>query len=208
MENEEKRNKKIAIIIGIITLIVFCVGITYAYFTARVRGNEEASTTRVTVGKLIIDFETTDRINNTNGQLIRTEDSTLTNEEKELRKQTADHTSFTVKHNVESKNSADYMLSLTELEISENLKNADFKWELVKVENPGDLSGQIITSGDFSTVGNSTTLNLTNDNYIRLEKNQIDNYVFRIWLEETDEDQSNLSEGSFTAKVALVSRSV
>jgi len=187
-ENKVNKNK-VSVIVAIITVVIFCVGITYAYFTATVTGNEDAKSTRVTSGKLIIDFETTEYINNLTGELIK--DS--------QKEDLADYSNFTVKHNVESKNKADYTLSLTDIEISDNLKSADFKWELVK-------NNTVINSGDFSSIGNSTSLNLTLDMQ-RLEVNQTDNYTFRIWLSETNVDQSNLYNGTFSAKIALVARS-
>ena len=157
----EKTNKKLPVIIAAVTIVVFCIGIAYAYFTARISGNDTVSSATVTVGKLMIDFDTTEYISNQYGELIQ--DS-------------------------EKESKAD-----------DNLKSSDFKWELVKNDT-------VLSSGNFSDIGTSTTLNLT-PNYQRLEVNNTDKYIFRIWLSETDVDQSSLYNGTFSAKISLIAKS-
>ena len=185
----EKTNKKLPVIIAAVTIVVYCIGIAYAYFTARISGNDTASSATVTVGKLMIDFDTTEYISNQYGELIQ-------DSEKESK---ADANKFSVKHSVDSNIKADYTLSLTDIRISDNLKSSDFKWELVKNDT-------VLSSGNFSDIGTSTTLNLT-PNYQRLEVNNTDKYIFRIWLSETDVDQSSLYNGTFSAKISLIAKS-
>ena len=56
------KNKKILMIISIITLISFIIGFSYAYFTTNVIGNDTASSNITTSGSLRLTYNGTDYI--------------------------------------------------------------------------------------------------------------------------------------------------
>lgn len=183
--NQERQSKILSVILAIAIIVVCVLGVTYAYFTARIKGNEDAKETKVTTGTLDIIFETSQYIKNTNAMLIK-------DSERETK---ADYTEFTVKHNKNTDVEGVYHIYLTEIAISDNFKSADVKWELVK-------NGTSLQQGDFSTIGNATTMQLTSD-VQTLPYEKEDTYVFRIWLSETEEDQLHLTEGTITGRIMV-----
>ena len=183
---KNKRNNTIKIVLFILTLIILGFGMTYAYFTATVRGNEEASLAEFSAGGIVIDFDTSAYINSENIELISDEDKETSSEQNK----------FTVSLKTSTSKSVTYLLSLNNITITDNLKSADFKWELLR-------NGSIINSGDFSEIGTATTMKLTST-AVTMTYNQQDSYIFRIWLSNTDQDQSNLYNGEFSAKISLV----
>ena len=87
-----------------------------------------------------------------------------------------------------------YDLSLSELTISSSLQVENFKWQLVK-------DNQIINSGNFNGV-NFNGINLATDLIIGVNKTH--EYELRIWLQETEYNQSNLKNGIFSGKITLI----
>ena len=185
MENKNKKSNTILFISLIVISIVVILGVTFAYFTAIVAGNDDASSVNVQTGYLAIDFETSEYIDNFRGELI-SDDNRATD---------ADFSRFTVRHKSNSTHAATYILSLTDIEISNNLKSADFKWELLK-------NNETINSGNFYSIGNQTKITITPEAQI-LDVSDVDSYIFRIWLSETSEDQSSLYSGTFQGKIEL-----
>ena len=59
---EVMKNKKTAVIIAVITLLSFVIGISYAYFTTIVIGNDTASSNITTSGSLKLTYNGTDFI--------------------------------------------------------------------------------------------------------------------------------------------------
>ena len=168
----------------IIIIVSVAFTISYAYLKANVTGNDPATFTNVSSGKLDITFATSAYINNNNLLLISDSDVATK----------ADQTSFTI-DNTKSNISGIYKLSLTELSISNNLKSNDFKWELLKNDT-------IINSGNFSTAVTGTDFILTSSNQT-ITPGTTDSYKLRIWLSETTSDQISLTNGSFSAKVKM-----
>lgn len=172
------------VIVFILLLITFCG--TYAYFSANLIEGENIKKSVVQSGILSTTFETGEYINNTEGQLID-EDQVPT---------LADFTSFSVYHNDESTTNALYNVSLTDITISENLINKDFKWELIN-------NKVIISQGDFSNISSESDY-LLNTTPINLPNGNTDDLVLRIWLQNDDNrNQNNLLNGSFEAKVKI-----
>lgn len=171
----------------VLTIAALIVGLTYAYFTANIRGNEEASTTNLKARQLVIDFETSEYIQNTSAELIAASDISSK----------ADFSKFSVSNN-STGGTASYTLRLENIEISDNFKSADFKWRLEK-------NGSIISTGNFSNIGNKTSIDIGTADILA---GSTDSYVFRIWLEETAVDQSQLYNGSFSGKIALEAKSL
>ena len=182
------KNKKftyIKIISVVLIIIIFIVGTTYAYFVPIIEGNDTASAVNVIAGNLELDFETTEYISNDSGELVKEEN--IPSE--------ADANNFKVVHTASSNVPAVYDLYLQDINISSNLKSPDFQWQLLK-------DNHVINSGDFSTIEDNTNLKITLEEQT-LQVGHEDNYTFRIWLLETDEDQSSLYSGTFSAKIGL-----
>ena len=184
-KTENNKNRVLVPLIIIITVVMFLVSASFAYFTTRVVGNDDASTVNVQTGYLAIDFDTSEYISNRAGELIQDNQ----------REQLADYTSFTVKHKANSTHRATYLLTLTDIEISDNLKSQDFKWELVK-------NNTVINSGNFYSIGNQSTITITPD-IQTLNVSDTDSYIFRVWLSETEVDQSSLYSGTFQGRIAI-----
>lgn len=182
---EEKKSKMLTVAMIISLIIVAALGVTYAYFTTTIKGNEDAKSTKVTTGTLDILFESSQYIKNTNAMLIL-------DSERETK---ADYTAFTIKHNHTSTINAKYQIYLTELEISDNFKDEDVKWEILK-------NDELLHSGNFATIGNATTMVLTEDVHT-LGLDDTDSYVFRIWLSEDGTDQLNLTNGSIKGRIMV-----
>ncbi len=87
-----------------------------------------------------------------------------------------------------------YNLSLSDLTISSNLRVSDFKWQLLR----GDTT---ISNGTFKGI-TENNMNLAKN--LQIDKNTIDDFELRIWLEKTDNDQQKLLNGTFSAKLLLV----
>ena len=187
--------KSVLIYIGIALLLIsLSFGISYAFFTVLVSGNEDAKHTKVTTGTLSVDFTMTNRINNSNIMLIQDSERTTK----------AESVPFTVANNGNVAGS--YIVYLSDLTISNNLLSEDFKWELVK-------NNTITYSGDFTSAVSGTLFPLTSTTQLdgslspvaqNIAVNGSDSYVLRIWLSETEADQTSLLGGTFSAKVDVV----
>ena len=186
-------NKKTIIIyISVaLALVIVAFGLTYAYFSANVKNNDQAEETEILSGNLDIEFQTSQWINNTNMMLVNDENKD-TEAEKAI---------FTVKNigNVKS----NYELYLTDIEISDNFKNSRyFKWELVITD--GATNQNTTYTGNFSGVNNGR-LKLTPSAKTINVGNNIDNCVLKVWLSNDPENnQLDLFNGNFQGRVELV----
>ena len=183
MEKDEKKKKIILAIVGILVLIVGIVGLTYAYFIAR--GQSEDIT--VTSKNLKIVFEdNTPVINATDIEPIEEKDI-LTNATKKT---------FSISKESASGKDLYVRLDMTDLVISDNFKDFDFKWALYQGTNK-------ITTGTFvPTLDGSTSINMATN--ILLNSTTPIEYNLYIWINETGLDQSNLMDGRLTGKITAV----
>ena len=185
MENKRKRNITIASI-AIIILLVVAIGSSFAYFLSQ-RETEEFT---VQSGNLSIDFSTTSTISLTN-TIPLAEDEYLTE---------GSVNTFTVKNSASSTVDAYARMDITDITISDNLKDYDFKWALYE----GDTK---LTTGSFVTLkdgGNS--INIANN--LSFPRNgSAKTYKLYVWLNETEADQSNLFNGTFSGKVTVTGQS-
>ena len=179
-------NKRNLVLYFSITIILISVAfaVSYAFFNANILGNDKVTTTNVTTGTLTIDFATSAYINNTNLFLIS--DSDIETK--------ADATKFSIS-NTNGNVTGKYTISLTDLTISDNLKSADFKWQLLK-------NNTALATGNFTNATTGTEYSLTTSNQ-SISVNQTDSYILRIWLSETQQDQLSLTNGTFSAKVKM-----
>ena len=195
-KNEKLIDKKSVTLYVLVALFLVSIsfGVSYAYFTASVTGNDTAKQTKVTAGTLGVSFDVTDKITNNNIMLIKDAD----------RATKAESLTFSVANN--GNLAGQYLIYLTDLSISNNLKSADFKWELIK-------NGTTTYSGNFTTATNGVLFPLTSVTEAgsltpanqQIAVGSTDNYVLRVWLSETQEDQTSLLGGTFSGKVKMIS---
>lgn len=182
-KKESKLNYKLLIMIAVIVPIIL--GISYAYFLAKVSGDNTVIDGNAT-NKFEIDLITNDGgyINATDLLPISAEDSTSK----------ATKGIFSVKTG-DNDYKINYSLSLTNIEISDNLKaSEDLKWELWDTDTKVKLS-----NGTFK---DATSPLLLKDNII-INKNKTNNYEIRIYVLETNTNQLELLNGTLSAKVTM-----
>ena len=169
------------------SLFVLSFSASYSYFTVTPNNasSAEERTTNVTTDYLDVNFITSSYINNTNMLLTKHENIA----------QQAEKTTFTISKKTGVTYTIKYNIYLTELTISDNMKTEDFKWELLQ-------NGSPVYDGTFKSAKTGEILMLTDEPLV-LSDAASANYELRIWLEETDKDQSELFNGSVSAKVGI-----
>lgn len=183
---EKKFKFPMRLCIFALSLFVLSFSVSYSFFTTVPQiNNPENATTHVATDYLDFDFGTTEYINNTDIKLIKP--ANVATE--------ADKTIFNVARKAGSKFEIKYNIYLTDLTISDNLKSADFKWDLLQ-------NGTSVYSGNFSTAESNEIFMLTAEPLLT-NNDTSKSYELRIWLEETDKDQIGLLDGSFSAKVGI-----
>lgn len=183
MENKDRRNLYYKLLISIAVLIPVLMGISYAFFFANIRGeatNIEA--TAVNNFDLNLVTENGGYISATN--IVPIPDSDI------------DAYASVGTFKVVAGDNAypiNYSISLTDITITNGLKNADFKWKLLR--NNIELA-----TGSFE---NYTSGDLTLKTDFLIEPNTIDDYKILIWIKETTADQSGVLNQSFKGKVKI-----
>lgn len=187
MEKTKHKFNPIKLIVLCISLLVLSFSLSYAYFTVGVNYTSTAEERKQTVNTatLDIDFITSEYINNNSIQLIKAEEVETLSEKSIFNIKNIDGATYDSKYNI----------SLKELTISDNFKSQDFKWSLVK-------NNEEIATGNFSSANSGEDILLTSSPIVLLS-NETHNYELRIWLQETDLDQSSLYDGIFQAKVSI-----
>lgn len=174
-----------------ITLIIATVtfALSRAYYLAKITVADKINATTVKNANLDIEFLTSQYINDANLMLIKDSE----------RQVSAPYTSFSVTSKYTSTITTNYTLYLTDFTISDNFVSSDFKWELAQKNDSGETQ---IATGSFAdaTSGKDYTLTTTD---ITISPQDTHQYIFRIWLSYTDNDQANLLNGSFSGKMAL-----
>lgn len=182
-KKESKLNYKFLIMIAVIVPIIL--GVSYAYFLARVSGDNTIIDGNAT-NKFDIDLITTDNgYINASDMLPISETASADKAAKGI---------FSVKTG-SNDYKINYSLSLTDITLSDNLKSSnDLKWELWSSDTNTKIS-----SGTFKNA--SSTLLLKNN--IIINKNQTNNYELRIYVLETNTNQLELLDGTLSAKVTM-----
>lgn len=86
-------------------------------------------------------------------------------------------------------------ISLKDIAMSQELKNNNYKYELLQ-------DGNIVSSGDFSNIGSDTNLNLMPMTILTPKTYPITyNYELYIWLSDDGSNQNNLMNKVFSAKI-------
>ena len=110
----------------------------------------------------------------------------------------ANKNSFTV---TLGENLTDYetglQIILNNIEIAEELKIKNYKYELLE-------NKKVISNGDFSTIGDTNSIELLPMTIMK-PNNYPYTYVYElyIWLSETEENQNNLMNKKFGAKIDI-----
>lgn len=182
-KKESKLNYKFLIMIAVIVPIILSV--SYAYFLARVSGDNTIIDGNAT-NKFDIDLITTDNgYINASDMLPISEIASADKAAKGI---------FSVKTG-SNDYKINYSLSLTDITLSDNLKSSDdLKWELWSSDTNTKIS-----SGTFKNA--SSTLLLKNN--IIINKNQTNNYELRIYVLETNTNQLELLDGTLSVKVTM-----
>ncbi len=177
---KENNKKKISILIGAIALVlVLIVGITYAYLSA----NNKTPDNSVKAGTLLISYED-DNLNS-----IRLNDITPIYD-KDI-KEKASKISFQVNNTGTAKAYVD--INITDISLPKELADLEFKWALYS----GD---EKINNGNFRNVLDNKLL-LTNNEEIESTKNK--SYDLYIWISESELDQSDMMNKTFTGKITI-----
>ena len=189
MNNNETVKHVILYISITLLLITVTFSASRAYYLARITVTDKINDTSITNANLDIDFLTSQYINEPKLMLINDSD----------RVASAPYTSFAITSKSTSTISADYTLYLTDFTISDNFVSNDFKWELVRKNDSGETQ---VATGNFANAVTGEDYTLTTAS-ITIAPQDTHQYIFRIWLSYTDNDQANLLNGSFSGKIAL-----
>lgn len=188
------RGNKILVwsIVLVVLLIIMAVSITYAYFSRNMTQTGDDTETKITAGKLDVDFITTAYISNKDAKLIND------NEAHSL----ADRSSFSVTRSADNTvEKVYYTLKLTEIDITDNLKSEYVKWRLYDTDVISAAT-EPLSFGDFTTItDNALDLYPTK---ISLAKEVTHNFVLLVWLSnDENKNQTELLKGSLNAKVEV-----
>ena len=180
--------KKMIILLSVTVSIMFglLLGMSYAWYAySNAESNIKASTKKDVP---MVVFAQTEYISSTQNMPIYDED----------RYSYANKNSFTI---TLGENLKEYEtgieIVLNEINIAEELKIDNYKYELLQ-------NKKVISSGDFSTIGESTSIKLqpmtmmTPENYPYTYA-----YELYIWLSEDETNQNNLMDKVFGAKIDI-----
>lgn len=176
----ENKKKKISIIItSVIMVALLAISITYALFSARSTSTEQ-SVQAGTVRVVYTDNLDSVTINN----IAPIYDSDIMTD--------ANKFSFNVENTGATTAYVD--ISLTNIVMDTELSNLEFKWALYSGSDE-------VSNGNFRNVSNNEQLLTKN---IELAPSQDKYYQLYIWISESDLDQSNLMNKSFSAKITVM----
>lgn len=181
-----KKNKSVAyrILVLLAILIPVILGLSYAYFLTQIYGNNTNISGGIT-STFVFDLQT-----DNDGYINATDLVPISTDEIETLSNVGE---FSVIAGNNS-NKVIYSISLVNISISNNLKSEDFKWSL---ECTNDNSKS--SSGNFANVSGISKILLSD---LEIESNSTDNYILRLYIEDTGENQISMINGTFSAKVA------
>ena len=200
ISNEKNKFPKRNIILYLsIIVIIICVGFktSYAFYTAVVTNSKNPSATVVRSGELEMKFtNNTKYLNVTNLTLMSASDAAS---------DPNNYSSFSISNT--GSVTGKYKLYLSNYTITENLVNQDFKWKLTV--NGTVYSGTFYDLFNGKTVVSGVITSSSDDvllvpNYITLAANGSHNCEFRVWIQEEEHIQINLTEGTFRTTLKLV----
>ncbi len=171
------------IVLGI-SIIIFASGLTYAYFDYVINSEDESSLRTVATDLVITIGGTTVDVNN----LYPIYDDYKDTE--------AYSFPFTVA-NESRKMSACYSVKLNIESISESLRTADFKWELINNTTGSTTNGNFLNEDDNEIIFSSNQT---------IVKDTSVSYTLKVWLSNsTTVNQSNTKNASMSSKIVVKS---
>jgi len=166
------------VIISVIIVGGLVLGATYAWYTM----NESGSEVEITTSDAETLFSETENISF--GPALPIPDN--------LASTKAAKATFSVAAASTVTTYGEYTVSLDEISMGSALKNSAFKYSLLK-------NGKEIASGNFASIGSSTTLDIAN---VEL-KPAADNLELRIWISETNGNQNDMMSQTFKCKIKI-----
>ena len=197
-ENKKFPKRNIVLYVSIVVILVsLTFKVSYGYFVATLTNLTNPTATVAQSGNLQINFGNNTQYFNVQNLTLMTaaEAATASN----------NYSSFTVSNT--GTVSGQYKLYLSNYSITENLVNADFKYKLTVNGNVYtgtfyDLfSGKTPVEGVISSTSDDIALLSSTDS---IAPNASHNCEFRVWLQDEDRNQINLTEGSFSTKIKLI----
>lgn len=192
-----KRNIVLYVSIAVI-LVSLTFRASYAYFVSYLTNNTTPTSTVVNTGDLSMKFED-------GSTYINAQDMMLMTEEEALRASN-NYSRFTVTN--DGNITGNYKIYLSNYSISSNLVSRDFKWRLkiddtILTGNFYDLFKDMTPNASGIITGSSIDIPI-NSNSVSLPVGESDNCEFRVWIEETQENQIGLTEGTFSTTLRLI----
>lgn len=182
-----RKQKIIISITGIFIVLLILVGLTYGYFLTRISGNTNTKSIVVTTANLEIEYDdSSEMINNENIIPILPEN---------IKKDAAIKT-FSVYNKPTSKLSYLYV-GLKNIVISEELKDKNFKWILYETTAAAE-NILPVSSGNFKDVADECEIYRT-----MIIENETKKFELYIYLEENNNDQSDMMNKNFSAKIEI-----
>lgn len=185
MNDKDKKQGLYLLLVATAIIIPLIIGISYAYFVANISGSSSTlSGTAVTSMSFSLDMTNNSYVNATN--ILPIDDYTVNDE--------ASSGTFSI---VAGANPYPivFSLSLTDITIPTELKTADFKWMVTCVT---DGENYDIASGSFE---NYTSGDLEMATNIPINANTTEDYEIRFWVSNTNNNQVDILNKSFSAKV-------
>ncbi len=184
MKEKKKINKNIVFsVVAVILLVVVVLGATVAYFSAQAQTEVQA----VTTGSLIMGF--------TSGNIVNADwIEPIADTDIETK-------ATTLPFSVTNKGDQhmNLTISLTDIRISDELKDVDFRWGLYNADTGNGLS-----FGIFSDLGDAKEMVIYRDTIIDAADPDItNNYILRVWIHDDGANQNYMQGKSFSAKVTV-----
>ena len=187
MEEKKISRNIIFSVVAVLLLVVVVAGATYAYFAS----SSSTAKQEITTGSLAMGFES--------GEFLRA-DSLMPISDSEIKTKAAELDFSVTNQGTEHMN---LTISLTDIIISDDLKDVDFRWGLYNKDK--DLG---IAFGIFEDIGTQTSVTLLTDTIIDavLDENEEDitkNYTLRVWIHDDGANQNYMQGETFSAKVTV-----
>ena len=177
------KNKIVMIIVIFVLTILLGIGITYAYFSARIIGSENASTITLEAGKLQIDID--------GGNIITAS------------KFIPDSTPFATKTIIlTGKNTSSYLNMPYTLKLvvdNNTFTSGSIKYSITGVNNSNN--GLTIPNQELKTVDSTVTIG---NGYFERGTNLVHTYTLSLYFPETNTDQSTNMSATFSAHIEVV----
>ena len=182
MEERKQTNSSTIVLttIGIIALVIVCIGGSYAYFTATATSNEQT----ITTGTLTTRYTSGQDINASN--IVPTEEAGA-----QLHK-------FSVQNTGNQPTTLKLSLVETSLKKGESdTTSANLKWALYNATEAYAEDGVAIATGDFTTVNSTMLLK----DSISINASDTKYFILKIWLDEINVPQNEDQGMTFSTKI-------